>query len=146
MTDSFSKGFEGGWSLHTLCEESIGREMMMQSGEPGGLSSVLSRSHWLKTRVSTPNRTSRLIDYREERNDPKSASDAEETEGALADTWNPTPHHLSDVPPLSAASMLYFGTLFYVSVLLVNALAVLNEERFLARSSYLHVLRRYPVT
>ncbi|KAF9651164.1 Yos1-like protein [Thelephora ganbajun] len=29
--------------------------------------------------------------------------------------------------------MLYFGTLFYVSVLLVNALAVLSEERFLAR-------------
>jgi len=29
--------------------------------------------------------------------------------------------------------MLYFGTLFYVSILLVNALAVLNEERFLAR-------------
>ena len=31
--------------------------------------------------------------------------------------------------------MLYFGTLLYVGVLLVNALAVLNEERFLARSS-----------
>ncbi|KAJ3297053.1 Yos1-like protein [Rhizoclosmatium globosum] len=26
-----------------------------------------------------------------------------------------------------------FGTLFYVSVLLVNAIAILNEQRFLAR-------------
>ena len=39
--------------------------------------------------------------------------------------------------------MLYFGTLFYVSVLLVNALAVLNEDRFLARSSYNRISRSY---
>jgi hypothetical protein len=39
--------------------------------------------------------------------------------------------------------MLYFGTLLYVSVLLVNALAVLNEERFLARSSYYHISHIY---
>ncbi|TDL29883.1 Yos1-like protein [Rickenella mellea] len=29
--------------------------------------------------------------------------------------------------------MFYLGTMFYVSLLLVNALAVLSEERFLAR-------------
>jgi hypothetical protein len=29
-----------------------------------------------------------------------------------------------------------FGTFIYVSLLLVNAIAVLNEERFLARSEY----------
>lgn len=39
--------------------------------------------------------------------------------------------------------MLYFGTLFYVSVLLINALAILNEERFLARSSYYRIQRSY---
>jgi len=29
--------------------------------------------------------------------------------------------------------MLYLGTLFYIAVLLVNAVAILSEDRFLAR-------------
>ena len=39
--------------------------------------------------------------------------------------------------------MLYFGTLLYVGVLLVNALAVLSEERFLARSSLYRISLSY---
>jgi len=30
--------------------------------------------------------------------------------------------------------MLFLGSLFYVSVLLVNAVAILSQDRFLARS------------
>ena len=32
--------------------------------------------------------------------------------------------------------MLYLGTVFYVALLLVNAMAVLSEDRFLARSTF----------
>ena len=32
--------------------------------------------------------------------------------------------------------MLGLGSIFYVSLLLINAMAILNEERFLARSRY----------
>jgi hypothetical protein len=32
--------------------------------------------------------------------------------------------------------MFSLGTIFYVGLLLINALAVLSEDRFLARSSY----------
>lgn len=31
--------------------------------------------------------------------------------------------------------MLYLGTILYVSLLLINAMAVLSEDRFLARST-----------
>lgn len=31
--------------------------------------------------------------------------------------------------------MLYLGTILYVGLLLVNAMAVLSEDRFLARST-----------
>jgi hypothetical protein len=31
--------------------------------------------------------------------------------------------------------MLYLGTIFQVAVLFINAIAILNEERFLARST-----------
>ena len=31
--------------------------------------------------------------------------------------------------------MLGLGTFFYVTLLLINAMAILNEERFLARST-----------
>lgn len=31
--------------------------------------------------------------------------------------------------------MLYLGSLFYISLMLINAMAILNEERFLARST-----------
>ena len=76
-----------------------------------------------------------LFNYRDEHNDRKLASDSE---GGRKECCAAVAHVELDATPRlahSAASMLYFGTLFYVGVLLVNALAVLNEERFLARSS-----------
>ena len=90
---------------------------------------------------------SKLFDYRDEHNDPGSASDAaEETEGRnvnrhVEPSVEPEPHFRqplirSTTHNLSATSMLYLGTLLYVGTLLINALAVLNEERFLARSPY----------
>ncbi|KAF3107720.1 hypothetical protein TWF594_007844 [Orbilia oligospora] len=36
------------------------------------------------------------------------------------------------------AMLFWFGNLFYVAVLLVNGVAVLSEDRFLARSQYQH--------
>jgi len=89
---------------------------------------------------------SELFNYRDEHSDLEPASDADETEeGALADTWNPNltprPFIRSTTHPLSAAPMLYLGTLLYVGTLLINALAVLNEERFLARSSHYYISR-----
>jgi hypothetical protein len=83
---------------------------------------------------------SKLCNYRDEQSDPKPASDAAETERrGISRHVEPKPNlNLSDVPrhTLSAASMLYLGTILYVGVLLVNSLAILSEERFLARSSY----------
>ncbi|KIR27859.1 hypothetical protein I307_02779 [Cryptococcus deuterogattii 99/473] len=32
----------------------------------------------------------------------------------------------------------YFGSLFYIGLLFTNAIAILNEERFLARSASMH--------
>jgi len=37
-----------------------------------------------------------------------------------------------------------FGTIFYVSLLLINAMAVLNEERFLARIGWLSSSTQQP--
>lgn len=34
--------------------------------------------------------------------------------------------------------MLGLGTVFYTALLLINAIAILNEERFLARSAWWH--------
>ena len=95
---------------------------------------------------------SELFGYRDEHSDLEPASDADETEeGALdlADTCNPNlipqPFIRSTTHPLSAAPMLYLGTLLYVGTLLINALAVLNEERFLARSSHCYISRSQPL-
>ncbi|PBP22377.1 hypothetical protein BUE80_DR006721, partial [Diplocarpon rosae] len=49
------------------------------------------------------------------------------------------PHNifLSDDPPSQTAKMMFFafGNLIYISVLLVNAIAILSEDRFLARGT-----------
>lgn len=37
--------------------------------------------------------------------------------------------------------MLGLGSIFYVSLLLINAMAILNEERFLAISTFCYYLR-----
>lgn len=34
----------------------------------------------------------------------------------------------------------YFGSLFYIGLLFTNAIAILNEERFLARSASVSVI------
>lgn len=34
----------------------------------------------------------------------------------------------------------YFGSLFYIGLLFTNAIAILNEERFLARSAFVSVI------
>ncbi len=36
--------------------------------------------------------------------------------------------------------MALLGTIFYVALLLINAMAVLSEDRFLARSAYQRII------
>ncbi|KAF9057587.1 ER-to-golgi transport membrane protein [Panaeolus papilionaceus] len=38
--------------------------------------------------------------------------------------------------------MALFGTIFYVSLLIINAIAILNEERFLARIGWVSTSRQ----
>ena len=44
--------------------------------------------------------------------------------------------------------MLFLGRIFYIGLLLINAIAVLSEDRFLARSACLvcHATPSYPYT
>ncbi|OQD74664.1 hypothetical protein PENDEC_c010G06913 [Penicillium decumbens] len=51
----------------------------------------------------------------------------------LTDIWPPERHLIN--APLQRATMLFFGlgNLFLVIILIINAIAVLSEDRFLAR-------------
>ena len=42
--------------------------------------------------------------------------------------------------------MLFLGGIFYIGLLLINAVAVLSEDRFLARSACLLCRRYFPLT
>jgi hypothetical protein len=48
--------------------------------------------------------------------------------------------HWSQPPPSSHSLMLFLGNIFYIGLLLINAVAVLSEDRFLARSACLFVM------
>lgn len=51
------------------------------------------------------------------------------------DTTCPPTHHFA--PGLQRVGMLSLGAILYVGILLINAIAILSEDRFLARSTQL---------